>query len=502
MGAVSVDDFYQGTKAAIAGGTTMIIDFVLPSKGESLLDAYHKWRTRATNKVCCDYGLHVGIPSWSDEVRREMEDLCKSHGINSFKMFMAYKGVFMLNDSDLYNTFEACKELGAIPMVHAENGDIIFENTKRLLKSGINGPDGHGLSRPEEVEAEAVNRACTLSNQVGSPLYIVHIMSKQAAEVLAKYRTKQIKQNGSAKIFGETLAASVGTHWDDKKLTSWTDAAAHVLSPPLRSDPNTPSFLLNMLASDNLQTTGSDNATFNSNQKCMGKDDFSKIPNGVNGIEDRMSVIWEKGVEAGIIDPCRFVAITSTNAAKIFNIYPKKGCIDVGSDADIVIWNPKGKHTISAKTHHQAVDYNIFEGMECHGVPEYVLVGGRVCLDEGNLKVVQGYGKFIPMLTHSEFVYNNEKVSEVQEEYENNDHDNEIDIKTSKLQISPPSSIISDVSTCTKSSMIHTGKGMRMEGQRDLQSSSFSISSEFNDPVKKSSIRVKNPPGGQSMGFW
>ncbi|XP_025196218.1 dihydropyrimidinase isoform X1 [Melanaphis sacchari] len=496
MGAVSVDDFYQGTKAAIAGGTTMIIDFVLPSKGESLLDAYHKWRTRATNKVCCDYALHIGITSWSDQVKREMEELCKLHGINSFKMFMAYKGVFMVTDSELYNSFEACKELGAIPMVHAENGDIVFENTKRLLKSGINGPDGHALSRPEEVEAEAVNRACTLSNQVGSPLYVVHVMSKAAAEVLAKHRTEQIKQNGNTKIFGETLAAAVGTHWDENKLTCWHDAAAHVLSPPLRSDPNTPNFLLNMLASDKLQTTGSDNATFNKDQKSLGKDDFTKIPNGVNGVEDRMSVIWEKGVVSELFDPCRFVAITSTNAAKIFNIYPRKGCIDVGSDADIVVWNPKGKRIISAKTHHQAVDYNIFEGMECHGIPEYVLVGGRVCVDEGQLKVVQGHGKFIPTPTHSEFVYNNEKVSEIEVT------DEIKEIKELKLQISPPSSVTSDVSICSKSPMIHTGKGMRMEGQRDLQSSSFSISSEFNDTVKKSSIRVRNPPGGQSLGFW
>lgn len=501
MGAVSMDDFYQGTKAAIAGGTTMIIDFVIPSKGEPLLDAYHKWRTRATNKVCCDYALHMCVVSWSDEVKKEMEELCKSHGVNSFKMFMAYKDVLMLNDSSLYNAFETCKELGALPMVHAENGDIIFENTKRLLNAGINGPNGHALSRPEEVEAEAVNRACILSNQVGSPLYVVHVMSKSAAEILAKHRDEQIKLNGNTKIFGETLAAAVGTHWDENKLTCWHDAAAHVLSPPLRSDPNTPYFLLNMLASDKLQTTGSDNATFNKDQKSLGKDDFSKIPNGVNGVEDRMSVIWEKGVQSGLIDPCRFVAITSTNAAKIFNIYPRKGCIDVGSDADIVIWNPKEKRTISTKTHHQAVDFNIFEGMECHGIPEYVLVGGRVCVDEGHLKVVQGHGKFIPTPTHSEFVYNNSKVSETKENVVNGEI-NEINTKTLNLQISPPSSVTSEVSTCSKSSMIHTGKGMRMEGQRDLQSSSFSISSEFDDPVKKSSIRVRNPPGGQSMGFW
>ncbi|VVC30390.1 Hypothetical protein CINCED_3A004801 [Cinara cedri] len=406
MGAVSVDDFYHGTKAAVAGGTTMIMDFALPDKDESLIDVYHKWRARATNKVCCDYALHIGIAKWSAEVKTQMEELCKVYGVNSFKMFMAYKGVYMLNDTDLYNSFEACKNLGAIPMVHAENGDIIFENTKRLLDSGITGANGHALSRPEEVEAEAVNRACVISKQVGSPLYIVHVMSKSAANILAEHRTAQIKEEGRTKIFGETLAAAVGTHWDENKINCWHDAAAHVLSPPLRSDPDTPHFLLNLLANDALQTTGSDNATFNANQKALGENNFSKIPNGVNGVEDRMSVIWEKGVESNMFDPCRFVEITSTNAAKIFNIYPRKGCIGVGSDADIVIWNPNKKRTISAKTHHQAVDYNIFEGMECHGVPEYVLVGGRVCVDNGVLKVFKGQGKYIPTPTNSQFVYN------------------------------------------------------------------------------------------------
>ncbi|XP_050526848.1 dihydropyrimidinase isoform X2 [Daktulosphaira vitifoliae] len=498
MGAISVDDFYQGTKAAIAGGTTMIIDFVLPNKDESLIDTYQKWRSRATNKVCCDYGLHVAVTSWSKQTKQEMEELCNKHGVNSFKVFMAYKGVFMLNDSELYNTFEACKELGALPMVHAENGDIVHENSIRLLKSGINGPDGHALSRSEDVETEALNRACTIANQVGSPLYIVHIMSKPAADALKKHRNEQINRCGKSNIFGETLAAAVGTYWDKNKLTCWNDAAAHILSPPLRNDPYTPTYLLEMLANGNLQTTGSDNATFSSEQKAIGKGDFTKIPNGVNGVEDRMSVIWEKGVVSGLLSPCKFVEITSTNTAKIFNIFPRKGCIAVGSDADIVVWNPNAKRTISSKTHHQAVDYNIFEGMEVHGVPEYVLVGGRVCLDEGNLKVVQGHGKFIPTPPHADFVYGNENVNEESNDQQDYPQDN---LKPTALKISPASSVTSEISNCSKSPMIHTGRAMRMEGQRDLQSSSFSISSDSND-VKKSSIRVRNPPGGQSKGFW
>ncbi|XP_026472109.1 dihydropyrimidinase-like [Ctenocephalides felis] len=400
MGAKSVDDFYQGTKAAVAGGTTMIIDFAIPSKNESLLAAYERWRERADGKVCCDYGLHVAVTWWSDKVRDEMAELTQKHGVNSFKMFMAYKDAFMLNDSELYSTFERCKELGALAMVHAENGSVVAENASRLLASGVTGPEGHQLSRPEEVEAEAVNRACVIAQQNRCPLYVVHVMSKSAGLEVARARGRP-----GAAVYGETLACALACDGRAYQDTCWRHAAAHVLSPPLRPDPATPAFLMSLLAQDDLQVTGSDNCTFNESQKALGAKDFTKIPNGVNGVEDRMSVIWERGVHAGLMDPQRYVAVTSTNAARIFNLYPRKGCIAEGSDADILILNPTKTRVISAKTHHQAVDYNIFEGMECHGVPEYVIVNGRVCVDEGDLKVVEGHGTFVETPCHAPFVY-------------------------------------------------------------------------------------------------
>ncbi|CAG9818544.1 unnamed protein product [Phaedon cochleariae] len=495
MGTRSVDDFYTGTKSAIAGGTTMIIDFVFPKEGESLLDAFYEYRRKADGKVCCDYSLHVCLPTWSAHVQRDMETLCKEHGVNSFKMFMAYD--FMLDDGQLYSAFEQCQKLGAIAQVHAENGPVIAKNAERLLAQGITGPEGHELSRPEELEAEAVNRACVIAKQVDCPLYVVHVMSRSAAKKVAEAR------DDGGRVYGETLAAALGTYGARSEHECFRHSAGHVLSPPLRPDPATPDCLMTCLALDVLQLTGSDNCTFNKSQKELGIENFTKIPNGVNGVEDRMSVVWEKGVHAGIISPSRFVAVTSTNAAKIFNLYPKKGCIAVGSDADIVVWNGNAVRTISAQTHHQAVDFNIFEGMQCHGVPEYVIVSGRVCLEEGQLRVAEGHGHFVDTPVFAPYVYEPEKMAELKptrngpavpavEPLELED-----DFRLMKVQHDYI------LASTHEPDSVHTpiGKGARPEGQRNIQESTFSLSEEL-DTDRKSSIRVRNPPGGKSSGFW
>ncbi|XP_031835438.1 collapsin Response Mediator Protein isoform X1 [Nomia melanderi] len=522
MGAKSVDDFYQGTKAAVAGGTTMIIDFVIPKKDESLLEAYDRYRETADQKVCCDYALHVAVTSWSPKVKEEMETLVKSHGICSFKMFMAYKDMFMLRDPELIEAFKACKELGAIAMIHAENGDIVAANTKRLLDAGVTGPEGHEMSRPEEVEAEAVNRACVIASQVNSPLYVTAVTSKSAADVVS------VKRLEGVVLFGETLASAVGIDGSEQYGKDIEKARRYVTCPPLRPDSTTPAYLIEHLAQDGLQVTGSDNCTFNAEQKALGKDDFSKIPNGVNGVEDRMSVVWEKGVHAGIMDPTRFVAVTSTNAAKIFNLYPRKGVIAVGSDADIVVWDPNRKRTISAETHVQAVDFNIFEGMEVHGVPEYVIVEGRVCVDECELKAVHGFGKFVETASHVNYVY---EMIEDREKRPRGVARTEADAKkyaeedaaiakareearaaalaktrqTNGTHESPkPKVTIPDcVPTLPDSAVVTpSSKGPRLEGQRNLQDTTFSISEDVEE-ARRACIRVNNPPGGRSAGgFW
>lgn len=483
MGTFAVDDFYTGTRAALAGGTTMIMDFALPSRGESLVEAYHKWRAWADAKVCCDYALHVGVTWWGDKVEAEMEELARDLGINSFKMFMAYKDTWQLDDTDLLRAFAACKKIGALAQVHAENGDAIKENSRKLLSQGITGPEGHELSRPEEVEAEATNRACVLANQVGCPLYVVHVMSKSAADVVRQ------KRKAGYIVFGEPIAASLGITGTHYWHSCWRHAAAFVMGPPLRPDTTTPAYLMDLLANGDLQTTGTDNCTFSSSQKALGKDNFTKIPNGVNGVEDRMSVIWEKGVAQGKMDPCRFVAVTSTNAAKIFNIYPKKGRIAVGSDADIVIWNPHTTRVISAKTHHQAVDFNIFEGMEVHGVAEWVLTRGRIVVEEGEVRAVSGLGEFVPTPPYAPTVYARTPARDAAKAWK-------------KVEREPYTGPVIDLSATTNGAS-EPSCAAELTGGGQQQEPYTRGSTVIDNSPKRLSVKVNQPPGGKAAGsFW
>ena len=387
MGTVASEDFLSGTAAAAAGGTTMIIDFVIPNPKTSLLEAYEQWRGWA-KKACQDYSFHVAITWWSDQVSDEMGVLVRDKGVNSFKHFMAYKGAIMVSDEQLIASFSRCLELGAIPTVHAENGEMVWHLQQKLLKMGITGPEGHPLSRPPEVEGEAANRVIKIAGIVNTPVYIVHNSCIQSLEAITRARLD------GQRVYGEVLAGHLVVDDAVYRHQDWTYAAAHVMSPPFRSREHQDA-LWKGLQSGILQTTATDHCCFRADQKLMGKDDFTKIPNGTGGVEDRMAVLWTAGVNTGKLTMNEFVRITSANAAQIFNIYPRKGAVAVGSDADIVVWDPKLKRTISAQTHHQKIDFNIFEGMTVTGNPSHTISQGKVVWADGKLDVVEGAGRYI-----------------------------------------------------------------------------------------------------------
>ncbi|KAI0233543.1 Dihydropyrimidinase, partial [Lamellibrachia satsuma] len=347
------------------------------------------------------------------------------------------------------------------------------------------------------VEAEATNRAVCLANQATCPLYVVHVMSKSSADVVSKAR-----REGKV-VFGEPIAAGLGADGHHYFNKCWRHAAGHVLSPPLRPDPTTPGYLMDLLANNDLQLTGTDNCTFNADQKALGKDDFRMIPNGVNGIEDRMSVIWEKGVVSGKMDPCRFVAVTSTTAAKVFNIYPQKGRIAVGSDADIVLWDPNQTRVISAKTHHHACDFNIFEGMTCHGVPTDVICGGRVVIDEDGLHITQGVGRFIPNPANSEFVYGKIRTrteANKPKAVERDPYTGPVVKVDQKIEL--PKSM-NPIIPLVNDGDIHQ-RPPTSSGGRNLHESSFSFSgAQIDDKApRRPHTRCQNPPGGKSSALW
>ncbi len=387
MGTVASEDFFSGTTAGVCGGTTMIIDFVIPNPQENLLDAYKKWRGWA-EKSAADYSFHVAVTWWDDSVRADMGTLAQEHGVNSFKHFMAYKGAIMADDEVLVNSFTRARELGAICTVHAENGELVFHLQNELLNRGVTGPEGHPLSRPPEVEGEAANRAIRVAQVLDVPLYIVHNSCKESLQAITRARLE------GQRVFGEVLAGHLLVDDSVYRHPDWDVAAAHVMSPPFRPKEHQEE-LWRGLQAGMLQTTATDHCCFCQPQKMMGHNDFTQIPNGTGGVEDRMHVLWHHGVNSGRLTLNEFVAITSTNAAKIFNIYPRKGSISVGADADIAIWDPTKERTISKDTHHQNVDYNIFEGMTVQGVNTVTISQGKVVYQDGDVRTERGVGRYI-----------------------------------------------------------------------------------------------------------
>ena len=387
MGTVTADDFYTGTAAALAGGTTSIIDFVIPDPQEPLLDAYRKWRGWA-EKAAADYSFHVAVTWWSDSVHADMGTLVREEGINSFKHFMAYKNAIMCDDETLVNSFKRALELGAMPTVHAENGELVYLLQQEVAKMGITGPEGHPLARPPMVEAEAANRAIAIAGVLGVPIYVVHVSCTEAAQAIAAARAR------GQRVYGEVLAGHLVIDESVYRDPDFAKAAAHVMSPPFRAKGHQEA-LWQGLQSGQLHTTATDHCTFCAAQKAMGRDNFAKIPNGTGGVEERLAVIWDAGVNTGRLTPSEFVAITSANTARLFNIYPRKGLVGVGADADLVVWDPAATHTLSVRTQHSKGDYNIFEGRTVQGMPSHTISQGVVAYAKGDLRAEMGKGRYI-----------------------------------------------------------------------------------------------------------
>jgi dihydropyrimidinase len=387
MGTVVADDFYTGTAAAAAGGTTSILDFVGPERGQSPLEALAIWRSRAASAMI-DYGFHMTVSWWGPRFSEEMAILVRDHGIASFKFFLAYKGGLMLADEDLIAGFLRCRELGALPQVHAENGELIAYLQAKMLADGVTSALGHVLSRPPQCEGEATGRAIAMAEIVDVPLYVVHVSAAPAARAIADARARGVK------VIGETLPGFLAIDDSVYRHADFDFAAGHVMSPPYRPREHQ-AVLWQALQDGTLSTTGTDHCCFTRAQKRLGLGDFTRIPNGCGGIEDRLHVLWHLGVNSGRISPEQFVALTSTNAARTFSLWPRKGCLDIGADADVIVLDPARTRTLSAATQRQATDFSVWEGVQVQGVVVHTLSRGSHLWADGELRAEPGRGRYL-----------------------------------------------------------------------------------------------------------
>jgi len=386
-GTTSADDFESGTIAAAHGGTTSIVDFAIQNKGERLHTAWENWARRAEGKAVIDYGFHMIITDLNDEIEREMDALV-GEGITSFKLFMAYRGVLMLDDGSIYRALLRTRQNGGTICMHAENGDVIDVLVRRALAAGQTAPRYHALTRPPRAEAEATHRAICLAEMADVPIYIVHLSAAEALEKVVEARNRGVP------AYAETCPQYLFLSHDSYEEPGF-DGAKYVMSPPLRARAGQPQ-LWRALAANDLQAISTDHCPFSmKGQKDLGLGDFSKIPNGAPGIETRMSLVHDGGVRAGHLSINRFVELTSTSPAKIFGLYPRKGAIAPGADADIVVFDPERRVTLSAKTLHMRVDYNPYEGREVVGAADVVLSRGQVVVEGGRFVGRKGAGRFI-----------------------------------------------------------------------------------------------------------
>jgi dihydropyrimidinase len=391
-GTTSSDDFETGTRAAAIGGTTTIVDFAIQARGTKMRDALDTWWKKAEDKACIDYGLHMIVTDLGEAGLEDMDEMVKE-GVASFKLFMAYPNVLMVDDATIFKALSRTAKNGALICMHAENGSVIDVIIQRALAEGKTAPVYHALTRPPRAEAEAVHRAIAMAEIAGAPVYIVHLSSEDALNEVREARDRGVP------AFAETCPQYLLLSIEELERPNF-EGAKYVFTPPLRPKHHQPK-LWDGLKTDNLQVVSTDHCPFCfEDQKILGKDDFTKIPNGGPGIENRLQLLYHYGVNQGQIPLQRFVEITSTTPARLFGLYPRKGEIAPGSDADLVIWDPKARHTISASTHHMRVDYSMFEGYEVIGNAKTVLSRGEVIVDKGKFLGKPGRGHYLKRKAH------------------------------------------------------------------------------------------------------
>jgi len=386
-GTTSADDFESGTIAAAFGGTTTLIDFAIQYKGQTLHHAFDTWMKKASGKAVADYAFHCIITDLAGAQLNEMKTLVRE-GVPTFKLFMAYPGVFMLDDASIFRAMTAAADSGGMICMHAENGGAIDVLVQRALAEGKRAPKYHALTRPTTAEAEATSRAIALAEMAGAPVYIVHLSCNEALEKVREARDRGLR------AFAETCPQYLYLSLENMDTPGF-ESAKYVFTPPLREKWHQEK-LWQGLAQDDLQVVSTDHCPFcYKEQKELGKDDFTKIPNGGPGIEHRLSLVYSGGVHGNKFSPNRFVQLVSTAPAKLFGLYPRKGAIAVGSDADVVVFDPNEEQTISAKTHHMRVDYSMFEGIRVKGIPKIVLSRGRTIIKNGQFVGKPGAGEFL-----------------------------------------------------------------------------------------------------------
>src|SRR4051794_40804037 len=387
-GTVTIDDVESGQISAAFGGTTCHVDFIIQPQGATFAQAFDEWRAKANGKQVIDMGYHMAITDLKNGGTLEELASLPHQGITPYKLFMAYKGALMVDDETLYRAMEVASKSGALVMVHAENGDVVDLLVREALAAGNTEPLYHALTRPPEAEGEATNRAIQLAHLAGAPLYVVHVTCREAVEPIAAARQK------GWDVWGETCTQYFFKSLDDIAKPNF-EGAKYVYSPPVRDKSNW-EYLWNAVRTDALSAISTDHCAFLwEGQKTLGKDDFSKIPNGGPGLEDRLKMIHEFGVREGRITLNRMVELLATNPAKLFGLYPRKGTVAVGSDADLVVFDPARTVTLSASTHHSKSDYNLYEGTQVTGAPDVVVLRGNVLVENDELVASPGIGQFV-----------------------------------------------------------------------------------------------------------